>query len=107
MVRSCIDTNGRSVHYLKAIASNSFASSPAARGSWRLVLSSDLGSALYYDAHPVGLDDGDRCLRGDEFAFGDDINHVIGETRFAARSQHSDCGALHSGGERERGRELS
>src|SRR4029077_19409541 len=32
---------------------------------WRFY-SSDLSSALYYDAHSVGLDDGDGCLRSDE-----------------------------------------
>jgi hypothetical protein len=44
-----------------------------------------LSSALYYDSHSVGLDDGDGCLGADEFTFGDNVDHVIGETRFAAR----------------------
>ena len=59
------------------------------------------------DAHAVGLDDSDWCLRGDEFAFGHDINNVIDETRFAAGSQDGDRGALHSGRQCERGRKLA
>lgn len=46
----------------------------------------DLSSAFYYDAHSVCLDDGDGRLRGDEFAFGDNIYNVVSETRFAAGS---------------------
>ena len=43
-------------------------------------------SALYYDAHSVCLKNRDRGLRGNEFAFGDNVHHVIGETRFTAGS---------------------
>ena len=64
-------------------------------------------SALYYDAHSVCLKNRDRGLRGDEFAFRDNIHNVIGETRFTAGSSHRNRGALHSGCERERCRELS
>jgi hypothetical protein len=71
------------------------------------IFSSDSSCAFYDHAHSVGLDNGDWCLRDDEFAFGDNIDNVIGETRFAARAQNGDCGALHSGRERERSRELS
>ena len=48
--------------------------------------SSGLTHAFHYDAHPVSLDDGDRCLWRDEFAFGNNVDNVIGETRFAAWS---------------------
>ena len=71
------------------------------------MLAAALRCALHHDSHSVGLDDGDWCLRRDEFAFGDNIDNVIGETRFAARSQDGDRGALRSGRERERSRELS
>jgi hypothetical protein len=51
---------------------------------------------LHYNSHTVALDNGDWCLRGDEFAFGDDIDNVIGKPRFAARALDRDRGALHS-----------
>ena len=69
--------------------------------------SSDMLAAVGDDAHAVGLDDRDLCLRGDEFAFGHNIYNVISETRFAAGSQDGDRGALHSGRQCERSRKLS
>ena len=63
--------------------------------------------AFYHHPHSVCLDYGDWCLRGNEFAFGDNIDDVIGEAGFAARSQNRDGGALRSGREREGSSELS
>ena len=71
------------------------------------VAENKLVCTFHDDAHAVHLDDGDWRLRGDEFAFGYDINNVIDETRFAARSQDGDRGALHSGRQCERGRKLA
>ena len=39
---------------------------------------------LHHDAHSVFLGDGDWRFGGDEFAFGDDVDDVIGEAGFAA-----------------------
>src|SRR5947208_11447494 len=94
----CIDTNGQSDHCPRATASNSSASSRVAENK--------LFCAFHHDAHAVGLDDSDWRLWRDEFAFGDNIDYVIGETRFAARPQNGDRNALHPGGKSERSREL-
>src|SRR4029434_7378370 len=61
----------------------------------------DLSGAFHDDSHPVSLNHRDRRLRSNEFAFGDNIDEVIGETRLAAWSQDGDCGALHSRRQRE------
>ncbi len=55
-------------------------SSPA--GTRRILPS----SILDHNSHSVGLDDGNGRLWRDEFSFGDNIDDVIGEARFAARS---------------------
>src|SRR5262249_2020489 len=67
----------------------------------------NLSDALNHDAHSVGLNHGHCSLRRNAFAFGENIDNMIGKTRLAARSQNRDCGALHSRCERERSRELS
>ena len=46
----------------------------------------DVSSILDHYSHSVGLDDGNGRLWRDEFSFGDNIDDVIGEARFAARS---------------------
>ena len=47
---------------------------------------SDVSRAFYHYSHSVGLNHGDRCLPGDEFAFGDYIDDVIGKPRFTTGS---------------------
>src|SRR2546423_2714077 len=54
---------------------------------------------LYYDAHSVFLDDSDRRFGGNEFAFGHDVDDVLGEAGFAARTQHGLGRAFHAGRE--------
>ena len=74
---------------------------------WLISVSLGLRPAFYHHSHSVSLNYDDWCLRGDEFAFGDNIDNVIGEARFAARSQNRDCGTLHSGCDREGSSKLS
>lgn len=66
-----------------------------------------LRSTFHDNAHSIGLDDGDWGSRGDEFAFGDDIDNVISKTRLAARSQDGHSSAMRSRRQRECSRELS
>src|SRR4029453_16468424 len=101
-VSPCIDTNGESAHLLKATASNSSASLPGEKQDWL-----DLPCAFHNDAHPITLDDSHWCFPRNEFAFGNYIDNVIGETRFAAGPQHGDGCALDSGRERQCSCEVS
>src|SRR5260370_623208 len=80
-----------------------FANAHTAR---RLPYTLNLSCALHHHSHSVGLDHRDGCLWGDEFAFGDNIDNVVGETRFAAWSQNGNCGALHPRRQRKRSGEL-
>ena len=74
---------------------------------WLISYSLDLSCAFYHNAHPISLDDSHGGFPGDEFAFGDDIDDVIGETCFAAGSQYGDGCAMHSGRKRQCGCEVS
>ena len=51
-------------------------------------VSLDVSYAFYHHSHPITLNNSHGCFPGDKFAFGDDIDDVIGETRLAARSQN-------------------
>jgi len=82
---------------------------------WRSKIISQLHSersnnsrtALYHHAHSVGLDHRDRCLWRNEFAFGDNIDNMIGEAGFSAWSQNRERRALHSGHQREWSRKFA
>jgi hypothetical protein len=63
--------------------------------------------AFHDDAHPIALDDSHRCFSGNEFAFGDDIDNMLGEARFATRSQYGDGRALRSRRECQSGCKMS
>ena len=45
------------------------------------------GRTFHHHSHAVGLNDGDRCFRRDEFALSHNVNDVIGEACLAARTQ--------------------
>src|SRR6266516_4679099 len=68
---------------------------------------SALRRSFHRESHSVGLYDGHGCLGGDEFAFGDNIDDSIRETRLSAGSQNCHRSAVGSGCQRECGHELS
>src|SRR5438105_4420282 len=75
--------------------------------SWPGERSDNSRTALHHHAHSVSLDHRDRCLRSNEFAFGDNIDNMIGEACFSAWPQNRERGALHSGHQSERSRKFA